>query len=521
MNPNRHDLILIIDFGSQVTQLIARRFRELRAYCEIYPCQKVTKEFLRQKQPKAIVLSGGPGSVVDDNPFAPPEMIYGMGIPILGICYGQQIMTTQLGGVVEKGDVREFGKAIVAPNSEYLKAKIFQGLFKDGEEIVWMSHGDKVSKPPKGFNQIGFSDNSPNAIIADFDRNYFGIQFHPEVYHTVHGVRFLENFMNIAHVQPNWTMGTYKDEVSEKIKKQVGSGKVVCAISGGVDSTVTAVLLHKAIPEQLTCIFVDHGLLRENEAPEVVTMFRENFQIPLVSVEASDLFLGKLKGVSDPETKRKIIGGTFIEVFEKEATKLKGYDFLAQGTLYPDIIESVSFTGGPSETIKSHHNVGGLPDKLGFKLVEPLKELFKDEVRELGKDLGIPESFLSRHPFPGPGLAIRCLGEITSEKLSILRKIDAIFIEQIRSHGLYNKIWQAFATLLPVRSVGVMGDGRTYDYVCALRAVTSVDGMTAQFYPFTSEFLSNISNRIVNEVSGINRVTYDITSKPPGTIEWE
>ena len=521
MNPDLHDLILIIDFGSQVTQLIARRFRELRAYCEIYPCQKVTKEFLRQKQPKAIVLSGGPGSVVDDNPFAPPEMIYDMGIPILGICYGQQIMTAQLGGVVEKGDVREFGKAIVTPNSKYLKAKIFQGLFEDGEEIVWMSHGDKVSKPPKGFHQIGFSDNSPNAIIADFDRNYFGIQFHPEVYHTVHGVRFLENFMNIARVQPNWTMGTYKDEVSEKIKKQVGSGKVVCAISGGVDSTVTAVLLHRAIPEQLTCIFVDHGLLRENEAPEVVTMFRENFQIPLVSVEASDLFLGKLKGVSDPETKRKIIGGTFIEVFEKEATKLKGYDFLAQGTLYPDIIESVSFTGGPSETIKSHHNVGGLPDKLGFKLVEPLKELFKDEVRELGKDLGIPESFLSRHPFPGPGLAIRCLGEITSEKLSILRKIDAIFIDQIRSHGLYDKIWQAFATLLPVRTVGVMGDGRTYDYVCSLRAVTSVDGMTAQFYPFSGEFLSNISNRIVNEVSGINRVTYDITSKPPGTIEWE
>lgn len=521
MNPNLHDLILIIDFGSQVTQLIARRFRELRTYCEIYPCQKVTKEFLRQKQPKAIVLSGGPGSVVDDNPFAPPEMIYDMGIPILGICYGQQIMTAQLGGVVEKGDVREFGKAIVTPNSKYLKAKIFQGLFEDGEEIVWMSHGDKVSKPPKGFNQIGFSDNSPNAIIADFDRNYFGIQFHPEVYHTVHGVRFLENFMNIAHVQPNWTMGTYKDEVSEKIKKQVGSGKVVCAISGGVDSTVTAVLLHRAIPEQLTCIFVDHGLLRENEAPEVVTMFRENFQIPLVSVEASDLFLGKLKGVSDPETKRKIIGGTFIEVFEKEATKLKGYDFLAQGTLYPDIIESVSFTGGPSETIKSHHNVGGLPDKLGFKLVEPLKELFKDEVRELGKDLGIPESFLSRHPFPGPGLAIRCLGEITSEKLSILRKIDAIFIEQIRSHGLYNKIWQAFATLLPVRTVGVMGDGRTYDYVCSLRAVTSVDGMTAQFYPFSADFLSEVSNRIVNEVQGINRVTYDITSKPPGTIEWE
>lgn len=493
----------------------------MRAYCEIYPCQKVTKEFLRQKQPKAIVLSGGPGSVVDDNPFAPPEMIYDMGIPILGICYGQQIMTAQLGGVVEKGDVREFGKAIVTPNSKYLKAKIFQGLFEDGEEIVWMSHGDKVSKPPKGFNQIGFSDNSPNAIIADFDRNYFGIQFHPEVYHTVHGVRFLENFMNIAHVQPNWTMGTYKDEVSEKIKKQVGSGKVVCAISGGVDSTVTAVLLHKAIPEQLTCIFVDHGLLRENEPPEVVTMFRENFQIPLVSVEASDLFLGKLKGVSDPETKRKIIGGTFIEVFEKEATKLKGYDFLAQGTLYPDIIESVSFTGGPSETIKSHHNVGGLPDKLGFKLVEPLKELFKDEVRELGKDLGIPESFLSRHPFPGPGLAIRCLGEITSEKLSILRKIDAIFIDQIRSHGLYDKIWQAFATLLPVRSVGVMGDGRTYDYVCSLRAVTSVDGMTAQFYPFSADFLSEVSNRIVNEVQGINRVTYDITSKPPGTIEWE
>ena len=521
MNAKLHDLILIIDFGSQVTQLIARRFRELNAYCEIHPCQKVSEDFILERNPKAIVLSGSPGSVVDDNPFAPPKMIYELGIPILGICYGQQIMTNQLGGVVEKGNVREFGKAMVKPNSEYLGNPMFRGLFKDNEEIVWMSHGDKVTGLPSGFKQIGYSSNSPNAIIADFNRQFYGIQFHPEVYHTVNGSRFLENFVKIARVKTNWTMGTYKKEVSQLIKEQVGSGKVVCAISGGVDSTVTAVLLHQIIPDQLTCVFVDHGLLRENEASQVVSMFRENFQIPLVFVEASDLFLKKLKGVGDPEQKRKIIGGTFIEVFEKEAQKLEGYDFLAQGTLYPDIIESVSFTGGPSETIKSHHNVGGLPKNLGFKLVEPLKELFKDEVRDLGKDLGIPQNFLGRHPFPGPGLAIRCVGDITSDKLSILRKIDHIFIDQIRSYGLYDKIWQAFATLLPIKTVGVMGDGRTYDYVCSLRAVTSVDGMTAQFYPFSPDFLTETSNRIVNEVSGVNRVTYDITSKPPGTIEWE
>ncbi len=521
MNPKLHDLILIIDFGSQVTQLIARRFRELNTYCEIHPCQNISEEFLKQRKPKAIVLSGSPGSAVDENPYKPPKMIYDLGIPILGICYGQQIMAFQLGGVVEKGYIREFGKATVKPNMEYLENPIFEGLFQDGNEIVWMSHGDKVTKLPGGFSQIGSSDNSPNAIIADFNRQFFGIQFHPEVYHTVNGSRLLENFTSIAKIQRNWTMGTYKEEVSQLIKEQVGTGKVVCAISGGVDSTVTAMLLHRTIPDQVTCIFVDHGLLRENEATQVVAMFRENFQIPLVAVEASELFLGKLQGVSDPEAKRKIIGGTFIEVFEKEARKLSGHEFLAQGTLYPDIIESVSFTGGPSETIKSHHNVGGLPEKLGFKLVEPLKELFKDEVRELGKDLGIPEKFLGRHPFPGPGLAIRCLGDITSEKVNILRKIDSIFINQIRIHGLYDSIWQAFATLLPVRSVGVMGDGRTYDYVCSLRAVTSVDGMTAQFYPFSSDFLSETSNRIVNEVRGVNRVTYDITSKPPGTIEWE
>lgn len=521
MNPKLHDLILIIDFGSQVTQLIARRFRELNTYCEIHPCQNITEEFLKKKKPKAIVLSGSPGSVSDDNPFMPPKIIYDMGIPILGICYGQQIMAFQLGGKVEKGNIREFGKAMVKPNSEFKDCSIFQGLFQDGKEIVWMSHGDKVSDLPDGFKQIGSSSNSPNSIIAEFKRQFFGIQFHPEVYHTDNGSRFLENFGSIAKVRRDWTMGTYKDEVSKLIKEQVGSGKVVCAISGGVDSTVTAMLLHRIIPDQVTCIFVDHGLLRENEATEVVSIFRENFQIPLIAVEASELFLGKLKGVSDPEEKRKIIGGTFIEVFEKEARKLRGHEFLAQGTLYPDIIESVSFTGGPSETIKSHHNVGGLPEKLGFKLVEPLKELFKDEVRELGKDLGIPEKFLGRHPFPGPGLAIRCLGNITPEKLKILRKIDYIFIDQIRIHRLYDSIWQAFATLLPIRSVGVMGDGRTYDYVCSLRAVTSVDGMTAQFYPFSFDFLSETSNRIVNEVKGVNRVTYDITSKPPGTIEWE
>ena len=521
MNHKPHDLILIIDFGSQVTQLIARRFRELNAYCEIHPCQNISEVFLQQRRPKAIVLSGSPGSAVDEDPFMPPQEIYKLGIPILGICYGQQIMAVQQGGVVEKGNIREFGRALVKPNAEYKDNPIFQGLFQTDEEIVWMSHGDKVSELPEGFCQIGSSSNSPYAIIADFKRQFFGIQFHPEVYHTINGSRFLENFAKIAKVQMDWTMGTYKDEASRLIKDQVGTGKVVCAISGGVDSTVTAMLLHRAIPDQVTCIFVDHGLLRENEGSQVATLFREYFQIPLVSVEASELFLGKLKGISDPEKKRKIIGSTFIEVFETEAQKLTGHNFLAQGTLYPDIIESVSFTGGPSETIKSHHNVGGLPEKLGFKLVEPLKELFKDEVRALGKDLGIPEKFLGRHPFPGPGLAIRCLGDITPEKLQLLRKIDYIFINQIQLHGLYDNIWQAFATLLPVRSVGVMGDGRTYDYVCSLRAVTSVDGMTAQFYPFTADFLSETSNRIVNEVKGVNRVTYDITSKPPGTIEWE
>ncbi|WP_415183992.1 glutamine-hydrolyzing GMP synthase [Phaeovulum sp.] len=516
----QHQRLLIIDFGSQVTQLIARRLRELNIYCEIHPFQKVTDAFLTEFAPKAVILSGGPASVFAEGAPMPPARVFDLGVPILGICYGQQVMMHCLGGRVERGHgTAEFGRAYVTPTGAPLP--LLEGWFADGREQVWMSHGDHVSQIAPGFAVYGTSPNAPFAITADPARNFYAVQFHPEVHHTPKGATLYENFVRIAGFTGDWTMGAYRDDAIARIREQVGDAKVICGLSGGVDSSVAAVLIHEAIGDQLTCVFVDHGLLRLGEAEQVVTMFRDNYNMPLIHADESDLFLGELEGVSDPETKRKIIGKLFIDVFQKHAHDVGGAKFLAQGTLYPDVIESVSFSGGPSVTIKSHHNVGGLPEKMGLKLVEPLRELFKDEVRALGRELGLPESFIGRHPFPGPGLAIRCPGEITREKLEILRKADAVFIDQIRKHGLYDEIWQAFVAILPVKTVGVMGDGRTYDFACALRAVTSVDGMTADYYPFTHDFLGETATRIINEVKGINRCTYDITSKPPGTIEWE
>lgn len=514
-----HDRLLIIDFGSQVTQLIARRLRELNVYCEIHPFNNVDFTFLKEFNPKAVILSGGPSSVTkNDSPRAPKEL-FGMGIPLLGICYGQQVMMHQLGGKVETGHgTAEFGRAYVSQNSN--QSNILEGWFESGDEQVWMSHGDHVSEIADGFEVYGTSPNAPFAITADTNRNFYAVQFHPEVHHTPNGAKLYENFIKIAGFTGDWTMGAYREQAIASIKETVGDNQVICGLSGGVDSSVAAVLLHEAIGDQLTCVFVDHGLLRMGEAEEVVTMFRDHYNMKLIHADEQELFLGQLDGQSDPETKRKIIGKLFIDVFDKYAKPI-GAKFLAQGTLYPDVIESVSFSGGPSVTIKSHHNVGGLPKKMDMALVEPLRELFKDEVRELGRELGLPSGFVGRHPFPGPGLAIRCPGEITREKLEILRKADAVYIDQIRKHNLYDDIWQAFVAILPVRTVGVMGDGRTYDFACALRAVTSVDGMTADYYPFSHEFLGETATRIINEVEGINRVTYDITSKPPGTIEWE
>ena len=520
MHEPDHQRLLIVDFGSQVTQLIARRLREAHIYCEIHPFQKVDAAFLAEFRPRAVILSGGPASVTEaDSPRAAPE-IFALGVPVLGICYGQQTMMEQLGGKVEAGHAAEFGRAFVEPAGGARHA-LFEGLFTGGREEVWMSHGDRVTALAPGFEVIGASPNAPFAIIADKARDFFAVQFHPEVHHTPNGARLLKNFTDLAGFTGDWSMASYRDEAIARIREQVGSSRVLCGLSGGVDSSVAAVLIHEAIGDQLTCVFVDTGLMREGEAEEVVTLFRDHYNIPLIHADEGERFLTALEGVTDPEVKRKTIGRLFIEVFDKHAAEVGDVAFLAQGTLYPDVIESVSFTGGPSVTIKSHHNVGGLPERMKLKLVEPLRELFKDEVRALGRALGLPESFVGRHPFPGPGLAIRCPGEVTREKLAILRRADAVYLDQIRRHGLYDAIWQAFAVLLPVRTVGVMGDGRTYDHVCALRAVTSVDGMTADYYPFDHGFLSETATRIINEVKGINRVTYDVTSKPPGTIEWE
>jgi len=525
--------VLIIDFGSQVTQLIARRIREFGVFCEVKNCDISIAE-IKKFNPKAVIFSGGPSSVYEKGAPTIDKKVFDLGLPILGICYGQQLICHLLGGRVGAAADREFGHAIIkTKNSPIFEVDVVINKGKSKSAIkpikkqlvtsrVWMSHGDKVEKIPAGFEVIAKTPNAPYAAIAHKKKNIYGVQFHPEVEHSIDGRIMLKNFvMNIAGCKPTWSMKDFKKEEIANIKKIVGKKRVICGLSGGVDSSVVAALINEAIGKQLTCIFVDHGLLRKGEGEQVKEVFAKKFKTNLVYVDASKLFLSKLKGVSDPEKKRKIIGATFIEVFDKESAKIKDAEFLAQGTLYPDVIESSHPNKGASHTIKSHHNVGGLPENMKLKLLEPVRMLFKDEVRVLGKELGLPQHVVGRHPFPGPGLAIRILGEVTPDKIKILQEADAIYIEEIRKAGLYDKIWQAFSVLLPVKTVGVMGDARTYENVLALRAVTSIDGMTADVYRYDPEFLCHVTSRIINEVRGINRVVYDFTSKPPGTIEWE
>ena len=507
--------ILILDFGSQYTQNIARKIRECEVYCEIHPCT-MTMDKIAEFNAKGIILSGGPASVLESNSPLCSSKLFELGTPVLGICYGMQLISHILGGKVDPSEQREFGRA-------ELKLKEFSHLFEgvNNNSTVWMSHGDRISKLPNKFKPIAFTGNSPLAAIENPIKKIYGLQFHPEVVHTDEGEKILKNFLfKICECAANWKMESLVDFMIQDIRKQVGSEKVICGLSGGVDSSVAAVLIHNAIGDNLYCLFIDNGLLRTGERDKVEKTFRDNFKINLDVIDASDQFLNKLEGVTDPEQKRKSIGNTFIEVFEKEAKRLGNFTFLAQGTLYPDVIESVSFKG-PSAVIKSHHNVGGLPEKMNLKLLEPFRELFKDEVRELGKEMGIADEIINRQPFPGPGLAIRILGNINRERLTILCAADKIILEEIKAAGLYNDLWQSFAVLLPVKTVGVMGDSRTYENVIAIRAVTSTDGMTADWAHLPYELLSTLSNRIINEVHGVNRVVYDISSKPPGTIEWE
>jgi len=507
--------IVILDFGSQYTQIIARKIRELNVYAEIYPFS-IDIDTIKSIAPNGIILSGGPSSVYTENAPIPKFDVFSLGVPVLGICYGLQLIAYQLGGEVNKAAKREYGRANLIIDKPDV---IFDGVSQSSQ--VWMSHGDSLTKIPDGFEIIAHTENAPIAAIRNQEKKIYGVQFHPEVHHSVEGIKILENFVRkICLCKEIWDMHSFVGSAIKKIQEEVGNSEVICALSGGVDSTVLAVLLSKAIGNKLHCIHIDTGLMRLQESEKLMKLFNDNFNISIDLVNASDIFLSRLKGVTDPELKRKIIGNTFIELFEIEAKKFNNAKWLAQGTLYPDVIESVSVKG-PSAVIKSHHNVGGLPEKMGLKLIEPFRELFKDEVRAVGRQLGVPEWFIRRHPFPGPGLAIRIIGEITQERIEILQKADDIYIQEITEAGLYDKIWQAFAVLLPVQSVGVMGDERTYENVCALRAVTSVDGMTADWFPFPYDVLAKISNRIINEIRGINRVVYDITSKPPGTIEWE